>query len=190
MTKPRKAEHYTPSIEVLLGQARPDWWVENSEKDTTKWEARERERALATDRLLRIYWDHHRRGALAQLDPGVVIFCRALQYKNGGRLPHPVGGSPTNRHRRLLIEFSVRQKIAASGMKRGAVQKAIEETASEFCVVPRTVRDIHYDRGEEWLRLVKVEQSRRDYESAVMVPLKRSGLLTLLKMRLMQLSAA
>jgi hypothetical protein len=190
MTKSRKAEHYTPSIEVLLGQARPDWWGESNEKDTTKGEARERERALAIDQLLGIYWDHHRRGALAQLDPRVAIFCEELQFKNAGRLPRPVGGRPTDPHRRLLIEFSVRGKIAASGMKRGAVQKAIEETASEFCVVPRTVRDIHYDRGEEWMRLVKVEQSRRDYESAVMVPLKRSGLLTLLKMRLMQLSAA
>jgi hypothetical protein len=74
----------------------------------------------------------------------------------------------------LLIEFSVKEKIAASKIRRGAVQRAIEETASKFHVRPRTVRDIHYDRSEEWMRLVKVEQSRRDYEMAAM----RSGLVT------------
>jgi hypothetical protein len=183
MTKPRKGEHYAPSVEVLLGQARPDWWGESNEKDATKGEARERERALAIDQLLRIFWDHHRRGALAQLNSGVAIFCKELQFKNDGRLPRPVGGRPTDLHRRLLIEFSIREKIAASKIRRGAVQRAIEETASKFHVEWRTVHDIHYDRREEWMRLVKAEQSRRDYEMAVM----RSALVTSLKTRSMQL---
>jgi hypothetical protein len=47
------------------------------------------------------------------------------------------------------------------------VREAIEQTASNFKLKVRTVKKIWENGDEEWKRLVKVEQSRRNYELEV-----------------------
>jgi hypothetical protein len=124
MTKPRKGLYCAPSIRILLGQAQPLWSELQGEKDPRKRRARERERDLAKDELLRIWWRHARHGTLDQLPRGLTAYCEGLRYRNGGQMPRARGGRPEDLHRRLLIWFSVSEYVVARNRQRGISERS------------------------------------------------------------------
>jgi hypothetical protein len=108
-----------------------------------------------------MYRDSQRRGTLDSLPWQVRDCCEFLKKQNGGRLPAPKGGAPSNLHRRLLIEMRIKTSIEREGGVRGSVTRALKDAAKHFRIEYRLAREIHYDSDPEWRRLVKVEWAWR-----------------------------
>jgi hypothetical protein len=160
----RKSQKYVPEIEILLRNANPTRSEIEGELDRKKREARQRERDIARDELMRMYRDWNS-GTSSILDFRVRLFCERLIAENEGRIPPPLNtGRPPDKHRRLLIAVHVKEAIEASGGKRGSVKAALSEVARRDGVSYDQVRDIHYDPDPDWRGIVAVELSRRKAE--------------------------
>jgi hypothetical protein len=164
VTKPRKSPLYPSDVRIHLRNAQLARFEIEDEPDERKRRELIRDRDMGKDELIKMYRDSLKRGTLDRLDWHVRNFCEDLKARNGGRLPMPKGGRPRDDDRRLRIAIKVIETIEAikaSGGKRGTIERAIRQVATDFCVEYRRVREIYYDQDPSWRRDLRVSLALR-----------------------------
>ena len=179
MPRPRKTPRYPDIIPVLIRDAQPLWQEIEGEQDPVARADAEARRTIALDRLVSIYLDHRKRGKLPELDQDIREICERLAAENGGRLPRPRGGAPSQQDLHLRIHVAVVEALSAPSTTPRTADSVLHEVASRFGRSYEVVRDIYHRSDSKWLRAVDVELAFRARQvgspTAVIGRSKRAG---------------
>jgi hypothetical protein len=180
MPKRRKSEKYVSHVAVLLRDAQPTWRElhpihRNGKSDIHKQRECIHACKLAADELLKMYWTAKRHGTMAQLDIRVRNFCERMKAGNGGVLPKPKGGRPTDVRHRFLIAVEVQEARDTRGRKYGSLEQALQEVSKRRKISYDHVKDSYDGRGarfvfipfKEWRLAVKAEVALRKENATV-----------------------
>lgn len=170
----REFEGRRPWIEVLNAQR------EGREIDDRPDPRKAREAAqachIARVKLVRLYRNEKKARRLSQLRPDVRSLVEDLIRSSGGKLPRLKlpPGRPRNLQEKMLMHLAVLQELEAVGCNHGNISKAIKSVAGRYGRRHQVVRDIYYNRHQDWLKALNLTMALREALQAPRLPKQRS----------------